>query len=260
MCSVLLATPTWLDSHQYLALWIEGIALLLIFAWDRWDSHQQHKQTLAQMGIMQRQADLIDGQTAVLKESVSVAKDGAEAAKANAEAARLNAEAAKNMLELTVSKERARLRVEVKALDLSIAGYLAHTVEYTVRLYGTTEARVIESGAEAYLHNSAEPPTDKNSLMMPIGLEQVLSPQSPTVTKSAFLMPKIKLDKADVDGINERKSFVHFRGFIKYRDVFERERETRFQYLWNVTDLPNFGGGPFSYWTRSGAASDNSET
>ncbi len=56
MCSVLSATPTWLDSHQYLALWIEGIALLLIFGWDRWDSHQQHKQTLAQMTIMQNQA------------------------------------------------------------------------------------------------------------------------------------------------------------------------------------------------------------
>jgi hypothetical protein len=54
--SVLSATPNWLDSHQYLALWIEGIALLLIFAWDRWDSHQQHKQTLAQMEIMQSQA------------------------------------------------------------------------------------------------------------------------------------------------------------------------------------------------------------
>ncbi len=56
MCSVLFATSSWLDSHQYLALWLEGIALLAIFVWDRWDSHQQHKQTLAQMAIMQNQA------------------------------------------------------------------------------------------------------------------------------------------------------------------------------------------------------------
>src|SRR6266851_1264598 len=56
MCSVLSATSTWLDSHQYLAIWLEGIALLAIFIWDRWDSHQQHKQTLAQMTIMQNQA------------------------------------------------------------------------------------------------------------------------------------------------------------------------------------------------------------
>lgn len=55
MYEVLFAT-SWLDSHQYLALWLEGIALLLIFAWDRWDSHQQHEQTLTQMKIMQDQA------------------------------------------------------------------------------------------------------------------------------------------------------------------------------------------------------------
>jgi hypothetical protein len=46
----------WFDSHQYIALWLEGIALLLIFAWDRWDSHQQHKQTIDQMDIMRGQA------------------------------------------------------------------------------------------------------------------------------------------------------------------------------------------------------------
>ena len=56
MYSVLSATPNWFDSHQYLALWLEGIALLAIFIWDRIDASQQHKQTLAQMEIMQNQA------------------------------------------------------------------------------------------------------------------------------------------------------------------------------------------------------------
>jgi hypothetical protein len=56
MCPVPLATPNWFDSHQYVALWLEGIALLAIFIWDRIDAYQQHKQTLAQMEIMQNQA------------------------------------------------------------------------------------------------------------------------------------------------------------------------------------------------------------
>lgn len=56
MYSVLSATPNWLDSHQYIALWLEGIALLAIFIWDRIDAFQQHKQTFAQMEIMQGQA------------------------------------------------------------------------------------------------------------------------------------------------------------------------------------------------------------
>ncbi len=59
MCSVLSATPNWLDSHQYLALWLEGIALLAIFIWDRIDASQQHKQTLAQLKVFQKQADTL---------------------------------------------------------------------------------------------------------------------------------------------------------------------------------------------------------
>jgi hypothetical protein len=48
-------SPNWFDSHQYIAIWLEGLALLAIFIWDRIDSHQQHKQTLAQMEVMQNQ-------------------------------------------------------------------------------------------------------------------------------------------------------------------------------------------------------------
>ena len=229
---------TWLHKYESIAIWLEGIALVLILALDWWeyrkqgaDRIEQHKESNLQMAIMQSQAD-------ATKENAIAAKDGAEAAKANAEAARLNAEAAKEMLELIINKERARIRVELKKLDLSVGGYLLSTVEYTVRLYGSTEARIIDSGAEAYVHSSAEPSATKSSYVLPMALEQVFTPQSPVVDKFAFLSPAMKLEKGDVDKINERKSFVHFRGFIKYKDVFERERETRFQYLWSVTDLP----------------------
>jgi len=55
MCPISSVLP-WLDSHQYLALWLEGLALLVIFIWDRIDASQQHKQTLEQMKIMRDQA------------------------------------------------------------------------------------------------------------------------------------------------------------------------------------------------------------
>jgi hypothetical protein len=44
-----------LNSYQYLALWLEGLALVLIFIWDRFDASAQHEQTLAQMEIMRNQ-------------------------------------------------------------------------------------------------------------------------------------------------------------------------------------------------------------
>src|SRR5258705_360085 len=90
----------WLKTYESVAIWLEGIALVLIFVWDRLDSRQQHRETLAQMEIMQRQADS-------MKESVAVARDGAEAAKANAQAAILNAQA-------VINSERPWLVVSVR--------------------------------------------------------------------------------------------------------------------------------------------------
>jgi hypothetical protein len=45
----------WLQTHEFVAIWLEGIALLAIFIWDRIDSHQNHKETLAQIDVSQRQ-------------------------------------------------------------------------------------------------------------------------------------------------------------------------------------------------------------
>jgi hypothetical protein len=46
MCDTILA---WLKTYDYIAIWLEGIALLAIFIWDRVDGSQEHKQTLAQL-------------------------------------------------------------------------------------------------------------------------------------------------------------------------------------------------------------------
>src|SRR5260370_3930229 len=47
---------TWLHKYESIAIWLEGIALLAIFIWDRIDASQQHKHTVAQMKIMQNEA------------------------------------------------------------------------------------------------------------------------------------------------------------------------------------------------------------
>jgi hypothetical protein len=47
---------TWFKTHESVAIWLEGIALVLIFVWDRIDSRQQHRETLAQLKVSQAQA------------------------------------------------------------------------------------------------------------------------------------------------------------------------------------------------------------
>src|SRR5712692_11835127 len=46
----------WLKTYESVAIWLEGIALVLIFVWDRLDSRQQHRETLAQLNVSQAQA------------------------------------------------------------------------------------------------------------------------------------------------------------------------------------------------------------
>jgi len=47
----------WLRTYEFIAIWLEGIALVLIFVWDSLDGQKQHRETLAQLKIAQRQVD-----------------------------------------------------------------------------------------------------------------------------------------------------------------------------------------------------------
>jgi hypothetical protein len=55
MCGFLKVLAAELKTYESVAIWLEGIALVAIFIWDRIDSHQQHKETLAQIDVSQRQ-------------------------------------------------------------------------------------------------------------------------------------------------------------------------------------------------------------
>ncbi len=55
MSGILTALTAWLETHEFVAVWLEGVALLAIFVWDRIDTHHQHEETLAQIDVSQRQ-------------------------------------------------------------------------------------------------------------------------------------------------------------------------------------------------------------
>ena len=48
---------TWLRTYEFIAIWLEGIALVAIFVWDRLDSRKQHEETLAQLKVSQKQVE-----------------------------------------------------------------------------------------------------------------------------------------------------------------------------------------------------------
>jgi hypothetical protein len=61
----LVSVAGWLKEHESLAIWLEGIALLLIFIWDRIDANEQQKEMLKQLEVMRKQAEIMEGQLAI---------------------------------------------------------------------------------------------------------------------------------------------------------------------------------------------------
>ena len=98
----------FLHTHEYLAVWAEGIALVAIFVWDRIDARAQHRELVEQIEITKKQ--------------ILVAQQQAETAQAHAD--------------LILNAERPYLSVQLSWKMLSIQtqttteGGLTHTTTW----------------------------------------------------------------------------------------------------------------------------------
>ncbi len=54
MCS---AFFDWLSKYEAVAIWLEGIALMLIFAWDRKDAREARDESIKQLGVSRDQVE-----------------------------------------------------------------------------------------------------------------------------------------------------------------------------------------------------------
>ena len=59
----------WLRTHEFIAIWLGGIALILIFVWDRLDRRKQHRETLTQLSVSQKQVEAIQNTAAAARTS-----------------------------------------------------------------------------------------------------------------------------------------------------------------------------------------------
>jgi hypothetical protein len=57
MWQILVDVWKWLSTHEWFAIWLEGIALVAIFVLDYRNSKHSHKETLAQLEIAKEQAE-----------------------------------------------------------------------------------------------------------------------------------------------------------------------------------------------------------
>jgi hypothetical protein len=212
-------------------VWVFSLLLVIVGGFQVWLLYK----TLGSISI---QADQMEAQTTKLGESIAVARDN---------------------LELIINKERARIRLELDKPWLELGS--DHVPEfpeirYKVEMYGPTAAFIEYEAASAYTAESigAPAPLPDN---IPMSLPAVIKPDMGPLSKSSFIYPNI--DKSGIENIWKGKSFLHFRGAIRYKDVFGKSRRTTFKYAWKVGE-PYNDGTPFGYWYKCGSREDNEET
>jgi len=217
-----------------------------------------------QLKTMQSQLATMERQTTHLETSVVVAQDAASAARDNAIAAQEGSETAKQSVEMFISKERARLRIDLKPLKLSPIFGSIYAVDFAVCLYGATPAFVVEARCTAHeLPSSAiDEPELMDRAMLPMrSVPSVMSPGAQPMESSAYLFFDGEAKDLMLSEIKADRFFVVVRGFIKYRDVFDCDRETKFRYVWKYSPYsPQTTPDRFGEWEKCGPADDNIET
>jgi hypothetical protein len=176
------------------------------------------------------------------------------------------AQATEKNTELYINKERARLRVDIRPLTFPSQTDPAYNmVEFTVSIYGPTDAFVTESSCAAYFFpwQVIDNPDIADLSMFPIhSLPSAIKANSPPIECYAFLNIAVTGSANDnvlIAEIKARNFAVGIRGWIKYRDVFGRDRETTFRHVWQYTDV-KYGLGEFGDWIKRGKPEENRET
>lgn len=246
-------TKDWMDEGY----WIFNFLLVVVGFLQVWvvfrtlGAIRQQAETLkGQKDSIDKQAGIMERQSEILKESVAAAKD--------------NAEAAKNSVEMLISKERARLRVDLKKLDLTPKTFSVYTVDFVVSNAGPTAAFIVESGSTAYflpLENIADPNVGDKIISTLPSLPKVVAPNMQPLEEYAIFLFGTKVTEDILSEIKKDRLFIGIRGFIRYNDVFDRERVTKFRYVWKYSSwTPAAEGDRWGNWEKCGAEEENSET
>ena len=254
--------PSWCTALKKSEWWLVIIAAMTGFA----IAYQAREMTRA-TGVMQGQMNLMNGQLAEMSQQTASLREYVEETKKISESGLKAANAAHDNVELYINKVRARLRVDIKPLTFPSQTDPAYsTVDFTVSIYGPTDAFITESSCTAYFYpwQVIDNPDLADSAMLPIhSLPSVIKANSPPIECFALLNIDASIsgnDKVIIAEIKAKHLAVGIRGWIKFRDVFGRDRETAFRYLWRYNDATYGLCDDFGDWIKRGNPEENRET
>jgi hypothetical protein len=172
-----------------------------------------------------------------------------------AKATEMAAKATKESVELIIRKERAKISVQTDVFitqPVVMGGAQETFVTFKIYNFGLTKAIITSVEIGATVESSPEP----NSLLdarVPTRLPPTMPPDA-AWNCQATILPR-QLDASDFQSVAGGGLFVRFFGSIKYRDVFDIERETAFYLRWEpFMTLRDYGS-----WKKMGPPEANRE-
>lgn len=181
----------------------------------------------------------------------------------SANAARDTAGAARDSIRLVITKERARLRVEVGELRLIYPVVppanvvVANTVDFKIMCYGSTEASEVECRAFANIWES-EVPFSGELKLLSMNVPGTITPNAEPIKCSAFIYNAITLSQSEIDKVIAGIRSIHICVSVRYKHLFSED--------WQTTNFRAFGkfypyASPVTgSWVRCGNDEDNAQT
>ncbi|HZC22514.1 MAG TPA: hypothetical protein VE866_04180, partial [Candidatus Binatia bacterium] len=150
---------------------LAAVAVLQFFAllWQTFSLRKLSRASSSHTQEMEYQSRVLDGQLKVMSEQLSAVKETASASS-------MSAAAAKESIERIISKERARLRVELQPFYLNFNA--PSPACYTVQHEGSTDAFVVDSHVSVYVSPSRDP--DRSCVNgRPMPIPRIMGAQNP---------------------------------------------------------------------------------
>lgn len=190
---------------------------------------------------IKRQGDIMDRQAndarksgaqtfAVLKEQTDNALISAKAATVSAMAADKSIKAAQRSIDITLLKERARLRIEVDALEVILVGDITWIASVNIKVFNVGAQKAFPSRSHVALVVSESNKRVKAQFPMPFLTQAIIPPSDIPLEHRA----STGANDDTIFLLNTEQRFTHLYGEIMYSDFFEKERILRFRYFWRT--------------------------
>jgi hypothetical protein len=172
------------------------------------------------------------------------------------------ATAANRGIEIQISKDRARIRVEVEKLNLVGQNQPGkfNAVWCKLMNYGHTEAFIDNSMAILVLVPDKDIRANYADCKQLLYATESVPPQGRT---PYFVMvplePSVDLTDDAVMSIKKAESFVHFYGFVNYHTVFKRDMRATVHLRWTMRWGGMIQGQTMEWWEPVGPPEENAD-